>query len=429
VGGGQLVPLTTENAVTPATAANFSPVPDGGSEIMYYDQLVPQQTYFICVRNVPGSVAGICNLSVAYLRGSQADIGPFTGGTGFYNNTCANFKAAFRSQAVGYTVKRWADQAAADAAVAPSTFGLGSPSWTFAIPPQTNGSANTICQLGKILPANLSGGPLSYYVTVDVTYNLKDAAGNSNLVTAYGDVASAVGLNTEAPLLVRSTDLCNIGAKRTTAFIATNRSVCGTIRYDWKFKQAFPTPGLPSYIAGGAGATRLVGLSTVPGIANGQRYDVWIRAAHLDGISYTTGTAVGNPLQVNTWFPTTGGCTAPTSSTCGDASCVKLIGNAGMTLENNEDVTTASFENEVTAMIFPNPNNGQIVNLYVAGMEGDLKVRVLDATGRVVYNNRYVVEGSINTNIDFGQVLAGGVYMVELVQNGDLQTMRMVVNR
>lgn len=62
-------------------------------------------------------------------------------------------------------------------------------------------------------------------------------------------------------------------------------------------------------------------------------------------------------------------------------------------------------------------------------MEGDLKVRVLDATGRVVYNNRYVVEGSINTNIDFGQVLAGGVYMVELVQNGDLQTMRMVVNR
>jgi len=429
VGGGQLVPLTTENAVTPATAANFSPVPDGGSEIMYYDQLVPQQTYFICVRNVPGSVAGICNLSVAYLRGSQADIGPFTGGTGFYNNTCANFKAAFRSQAVGYTVKRWADQAAADAAVAPSTFGLGSPSWTFAIPPQTNGSANTICQLGKILPANLSGGPLSYYVTVDVTYNLKDAAGNNNLVTAYGDVASAVGLNTETPLLVRSTDLCNIGAKRTTAFIATNRSVCGTLRYDWKFKQAFPTPGLPSYIAGGAGATRLVGLSTVPGIANGQRYDVWIRAAHLDGISYTTGTAVGNPLQVNTWFPTTGGCTTPTSSTCGDASCVKLIGNAGMTLENNENVTTASFENEVTAMIFPNPNNGQIVNLYVAGMEGDLKVRVLDATGRVVYNNRYVVEGSINTNIDFGQVLAGGVYMVELVQNGDLQTMRMVVNR
>jgi len=429
-GGSQLVPLTTENAVTPATAASFSPVPDGGSEIMYYDQLVPQQTYLICVRNVPGSVPGICNLSVGYLRGSQADIGPFTGGTGVYNNTCANFKAAFRSQAAGYTVKRWEDQAAADAAVAPSTFGVGIPSWSYAIPPQTNGSANTICQLGKVLPANLSGFALTYYVTVDVTYNLKDAAGNNNLVTAYGDVASPVGLNTEFPLFVRLTDLCNIGAKRTTAFIATNRSVCGTARYDWKFKQAFPTPGLPSYIAGGAGATRLVGLSTVPSIANGQRYDVWIRAAHLDGNSYTTGTAVGNPLQVNTWFPTTGGCTTPTSSLCaGNASCVKLIGNAGMTLENNADVTTASFENEVTAMIFPNPNNGQIVNLYVAGMEGDLKVRVLDATGRVVYNNRYVVEGSINTNIDFGQVLAGGVYMVELVQNGDLQTMRMVVNR
>jgi hypothetical protein len=428
-GGGPLVPLTTENAVTPATAANFSPVPDGGSEIMFYDQLQPQATYYICVRAVPGSVPGICNLSVSYLRGSSADIGPFTGGTGVYNTTCANFKAAFRSQASGYTVKRWASESAAQAAVAPATFGLGTCDYAFAIPPQANGTGYTICQLGKILPANLTGALVNHWVTVDVTYNLKDAAGNNNLVTAYGDVASAVGLNFEAPLLVRSTDLCNIGAKRTTAFIATNRSVCGTIRYDWKFKQAFPTPGLPSYIAGGAGATRLVGLSTVPSIANGQRYDVWIRAAHLDGLSYTSGTAVGNPTLVNTWFPTSGGCTAPNSSTCGDASCVKLIGNAGMTLENNENVTTASFENEVTAMIFPNPNNGQIVNLYVAGMEGDLKVRVLDATGRVVYNNRYVVEGSINTNIDFGQVLAGGVYMVELVQNGDLQTMRMVVNR
>jgi len=314
--------------------------------------------------------------------------------------------------------------------VAAGTFGLGSPTWTFAIPPQTNGTGYTICQLGKILPANLTTGLVNYYVTVDVNYNLTDAAGNPNLVTAFGDVASQVGLNFEAPLLVRSTDLCSAGFKRTTAFLSTNRSVCGTIRYDWKFKQVYPAVGLPTYVAGGAGATRLVGLSTLPGIANGQRYDVWIRAAHLDGISYTTGTAVGNPLQVNTWFPTTGGCTTPTSSTCaGNASCVKLIGNAGMTTEEGEDQIIQQWENDATVMLFPNPNNGQQVNVYVAGMEGDLQVRVTDATGKVVLQERFVVEGSLKTALNFQNALSSGLYQVEMNNGSSRKTLKMSVVR
>jgi len=58
-----------------------------------------------------------------------------------------------------------------------------------------------------------------------------------------------------------------------------------------------------------------------------------------------------------------------------------------------------------------------------------LQVRITDATGRMVYGNRYIVEGVMNTTMDFGQTLAGGMYMVELVQNGQLSTMRMAVNR
>jgi hypothetical protein len=173
-----------------------------------------------------------------------------------------------------------------------------------------------------------------------------------------------------------------------------------------------------------------VGLSTLPGIANGQRYDVWIRAAHLDGISYTTGTAVGNPLQVNTWFPTTGGCTTPTSSTCaGNASCVKLIGNAGMTTEEGEDQIIQQWENDATVMLFPNPNNGQQVNVYVAGMEGDLQVRVTDATGKVVLQERFVVEGSLKTALNFQNALSSGLYQVEMNNGSSRKTLKMSVVR
>jgi hypothetical protein len=100
-----------------------------------------------------------------------------------------------------------------------------------------------------------------------------------------------------------------------------------------------------------------------------------------------------------------------------------------MATENTNETYAQSINGDVVTSIFPNPNNGQSVNLSVVGMEGELQVRIVDATGRMVYANRYIVEGSINTSIDFGQTLAGGVYMVEMIQNGDMQTMRMVVNR
>jgi hypothetical protein len=62
-------------------------------------------------------------------------------------------------------------------------------------------------------------------------------------------------------------------------------------------------------------------------------------------------------------------------------------------------------------------------------MEGEMNVRIADATGRMVYANRYMVEGSLNTTIDFGQTLAGGVYMVEMIQNGEMLAMKLIVNR
>jgi PKD repeat protein len=423
------VPLSTEDDVHPGSLGTLSPAPDGGSEILYYGNLVPNQTYYLCLRNV-NNLGGTCNLSVSFLRGSQADILPFTGGTGVYNNTCANFKSAFRSQSSGYVVRRWQDQAAANAAVAPSGLGQGTPSWSYAIPPQASGVGSTTCQLGKILPANLSSGQQTYYVTVDVIYNLKDAAGNNNTLTAFGTVASPVILNAEAPLTVRSTDLCSVGFKRTTSFIATNRSVCGTARYDWKFKMAYPTQGLPTYIAGGAGATRLVGMGSIPGIANGQRYDVWVRAAHLDGVSYSVGTAAGSPLQVNTWFPTTGGCPSNTSATCdGNASCVKTIGNAGMVLaeqEYEEEVNVWSAQN---IQIFPNPNAGDEVMLSVTGMEGVITIEVMDAMGRWLQSTTSYSEGHITPTLTFEKALSSGLYEVRVSNGKEQRVLRMVVGR
>jgi hypothetical protein len=80
-------------------------------------------------------------------------------------------------------------------------------------------------------------------------------------------------------------------------------------------------------------------------------------------------------------------------------------------------------------MLFPNPNNGQQVNVYVAGMEGDLQVRVTDATGKVVLQERFVVEGSLNTALNFQNALSSGLYQVEMVNGESRNTLLMSVVR
>jgi hypothetical protein len=384
--GVQLIPIATENDVHP-TALGVST--DGGNEIMYYSNLITGNTYYILVRN-NNATPGVCSLTVSYLRGSQTDIGPYTNYTGVYGNTCQNFKAAFRPNGTNYTVNRWADITA-----------TGTPIWTYVIP-----ANSTICQLGKILPPNMTGSTVTYPLTVDVTYTLPDAFGNMNTVNARGNVVTGVGLSSEASLFVRAVDACPAFKSPTTGSIATNRSVCGIDRYEWQFTEANSTGtpiGLPNVnpIYGPAGASRVLYLATVPGIAGAKFYNVKIRTKHTDGVS------------LSSW---------------GNTSCVKTIGAAGMAVAN-EDIIANTLSNGAEVILYPNPNNGQGVNVQINGMDGDVQVRLMDSNGRLVKSDRWIVEGSLITTLDFDQTLSTGLYQVEFIQGNARTTLRMSVVR
>ena len=193
---------------------------------------------------------------------------------------------------------------------------------------------------------------------------------------------------------------------------------------------AYPLSSLPLEVQGPVGGSRILMLNAVSGISNGQRYDVWVRAAHLDGVSYSVGTAAGSPLQVNTWFPTTGGCPSNTSATCpGNASCVKTIGNAGMVLaeqENEEEVNAWSAQN---VQLFPNPNAGHEVMLSVSGMEGMITIEVMDAMGRLLQSTTALSEGNLIKELEFAQTLSSGLYEVRVSNGKEQRVARMMVGR
>jgi hypothetical protein len=53
--------------------------------------------------------------------------------------------------------------------------------------------------------------------------------------------------------------------------------------------------------------------------------------------------------------------------------------------------------------------------------------RVLDAAGRAVTTRTFAVEGSLSTTLTFDEQLSAGVYMIETLNAGRVQTQRLVV--
>jgi hypothetical protein len=112
-----------------------------------------------------------------------------------------------------------------------------------------------------------------------------------------------------------------------------------------------------------------------------------------------------------------------------------IVGSAGMVLEQGSEVNGNATRdmlvaNEVNMNVYPNPTHGTDVNINLSGVTSDnVQIRVVDAMGRQVWSNRYVVNEVLNTNITFEQPLANGLYFVEAIFNGEVQTQRLMVQK
>jgi hypothetical protein len=78
--------------------------------------------------------------------------------------------------------------------------------------------------------------------------------------------------------------------------------------------------------------------------------------------------------------------------------------------------------------VYPNPSNGDFVNISLTNLDaGQLQIRLLDAAGRALTTRQYAVEGSLQTTLEFDTKLSAGMYMIEIVNAGELRMQRLVV--
>jgi hypothetical protein len=110
-----------------------------------------------------------------------------------------------------------------------------------------------------------------------------------------------------------------------------------------------------------------------------------------------------------------------------------LVNNTSAGAMLNEEEAEVDFrmlEEGQNWAVYPNPANGNMINVQAFDLQSEqVSVRVLDATGRVVYNQSFAVNGALNTSVVFDQALSTGIYMVEFTDNDVVKTERLIVQK
>jgi len=355
-----------------------------GGEILNHYGLTAGQVYKVGVRNYNSALGtGTYSICAKMLKRGGCDYGP-----GPYT-LCQYFKATWAgATGTGYTF----------------TFtGLTGPA---AGNVYTRTQTSDICVLSSVLPTLPYGS--TYNVLITNTYTINNAAGVAETISVPGLAPCSMSTATEPATALRTTDQCAAGPRFRGAIVASLPWVCGATNWRWEFTEldASGNPvGLPVTVNRGA-ASNYINLGTVLQLQYGKTYSV--RTAPI--------------------MPYTG-----TNYQWGASVCMSIVGTAGMIADGGQaeqQVVKMETANELNMSLYPNPTHGTDVNINLSGVESEnVQIRIVDAMGRQVWNNRYSVSGVLNTNITFERPLANGLYMVEAIFNGEVHTQRLMVQK
>ncbi|MFT4678102.1 MAG: hypothetical protein ACI84C_000151 [Flavobacteriales bacterium] len=369
------------DAVVEIIGEDIEDVSFGTDEYLNLGGLTPGLTYQISVSAYDGTPLagdGEFDICVQYLPETTCDYG-----SGPYN-LCDIFKADW----VGDGVYTFNFTAVSDGAVYTA---IGDP-------------------LDFIQLFDVPGLPWGddYTVVIDIAHNLQDVNGFQDQPFVDGTISCPITLSAPPVSVVKSADNCaNFGPKWLGQYIGSTPWVCGAVDWEWEFTRT-DIAELAIVHLGGT-AVNYVRLSNVAGLVEGGVYDVRVRAVFPNG---ATG-AYGAPECVSIVGP----ITLPNV----DGPTVEL-------LDEQKDLSDAIVAPE--AAIYPNPNNGQILNVNLSGVESTVvTMDIIDMFGKTVQAEQITVStGNVNEVINLNG-LASGVYVVRITMGDITQTERLVIEK
>jgi len=358
-----------------------------GGEIMNYSGLTSGTIYRIGVRNYDSSLGiGTYTLCVKSLKRGGCDTGtnPSFSST---LNLCKLFKATWAGTGASYRYEFTGTSGIATGNTYTRT---------------QNSDYLAMVNVAPTMPLGCA-----YNVLVTNIYTVVDGAGNSEVIEVPALASCTITMENEPATNLRAADRCTAGPRFRGAIVASLPWVCGVTNWKWEFTEvnvSLNPVGIPIYKYRGA-ASNYLNLSTVTALQYGKTYAV--RTAPI--FSYGEGA----------WGPTQYLC---------------IIGTAGMVLDGNaaqEGIVVdprSEIANEAAMAIYPNPSTGE-VTLNVSGITASqVQVRMVDAMGRQLMNKQVAMDGFYSAELNLND-LANGLYLVEIVYNGEALTQRLMIQK
>jgi len=366
----------------------------GGTEVLNFGNLTVGQTYYVGIRNYDATNVGTYTICVSPLRASSCSYAVPAGGFSLCNTYKANFTSA-----TSYTFNF--------NGISGNAAGIN-----------TSATINgNLISLSNPALGVLSGS--GYNVVIDAHYAMIDGLGQPDgTITVAGSSTASNCQNVlimQQPLVaVQSSQVCPAVLLRSAYLLATTVNgldkLCGVVNYTFEFTRVSNCTGTTilgsPFTVNSTGASASVLLSSVftSQQANTGYWMVRVRPNFANSVLGTFG-----PYKV-----------------------ISVNGTAASQMLDEEanEQQNKTLEIQPISAVYPNPNNGNEVNINLTDIgSGELSVKILDALGRSIYSNRYTVDGSLFTKIDFAEQLTGGIYHVEFTINGETMNERMIVQR
>jgi hypothetical protein len=370
-----------------------------GTEVLTTTNLIAGQEYRIGIRNNNGVLnpGGAFSACVRHLRRGGADSGTSATWPSTLS-TCSLFKASYCG---GTGVQYRYTWTGLTGTAAGQVF--------------TRTQTSDYLNVTAVTPSLHAGS--TYNVLVTAIYTIPNGAGVNEVVELAALAPSTITISPVANVALRSADQLSNGPRYRGSVVAALPWVCGVTNWRWRFTEVNPltlqTVGLPIE-QNRAAASNYINLNSVTALQYGKTYAV--QSAPV--FSYT-----GSNYQ---WGPVT---------------YMAIIGSAGLIVDASQDASQGASQDspkdamqdssqEIELNVYPNPSNGSGLNLNISGIESDnVQVKVFDALGRKIESKRYVIDGNLQTTLNFANELSNGLYILEVNTEDVTRSVRFMVEQ
>jgi hypothetical protein len=281
----------------------------------------------------------------------------------------------------------------------------------------------TITSVAPMLPAGCM-----YNVLVTAIYSIPNGAGTNEVFEMPAATPTTITISTNPLTSLRASNQCSAGPRYRGAVVASLPWVCGVTNWRWRFTEVNPlnmqAVGLPIEQNRGA-ASNYITLSSITALQYGKTYAVQTSPIY---------TYTGTNYQ---WGPVAYLCIIGSAGLIIDAS--QDVSQDAMQDRQVEDVTQDAMQDSskdvsqdasqgIELSVFPNPTHGDGLTLSLSGITSDnVQVKIYDALGRKIQSERFVVDGALQTELNFQQELSDGLYLIEVTSGTTNKSIRLLI--